>query len=201
MRSQFETVIALINHSWKTLTDLDLSWCNLDYKCFHELYQCLKSAAIFDSQIYAQNCMNGTLRSLNLSYNPFLVPNQLKQMRNEQMSMLGKYSYSQGEKEMPDDVNNSDYSSSSDEPANQKEPENFTQALLMLIKGHCLRKCTHLNISGIQAISSKNLIELAGELIEYQNCQNLLSVHLSDLGINQDAKLKEEIKDHFQFQE
>ena len=77
------------------------------------------------------------------------------------------------------------------------EQENFTDALRHLIKGQNLMKCTHLNLSGIEALNHSNFMDLMNELFDYSNCENLLSIHLDDLGINVNQKTKDDIMDVF----
>ena len=55
--------------------------------------------------------------------------------------------------------------------------------MINLIKFGCIKKCTHLDLSGIDALIKANLSNILGEL-EYENCGNLLGLHLNDLGVN-----------------
>ena len=68
---------------------------------------------------------------------------------------------------------------------------------MALVKSHHLKRCTHLDISGIHALKQYNFLELINELADYLNCENLLSVHMNDLGLNFDHKIKDEIVDAF----
>lgn len=66
-----------------------------------------------------------------------------------------------------------------------------------LIKSSYLSTLTHLDISGIQAIDLRTFNRVVTELSNYKYCGNLLSIHMSDLGINFDEAMKEEIMDSF----
>lgn len=57
---------------------------------------------------------------------------------------------------------------------------------MSLVKSSYLKKCTHIDFSGIQAINPYTFLDVLQELSEYQNCNNLLAVHLNDLGFNFD---------------
>ena len=57
-----------------------------------------------------------------------------------------------------------------------------------------------MDLSGIVAIKEQDVVEIVQELFEYEYCANLLSLHLSDLGLNMDQALKDEIMDIFQVQ-
>ena len=56
--------------------------------------------------------------------------------------------------------------------------------MINLIKSGCIKKCTHLDLSGINALTKVNLANILNELVEYKNCGNLLGLHLNDLGVN-----------------
>lgn len=45
LRRQFKPILQLIELSFKTLMDLDLSWCNLSFENAHELFKCLMAKA------------------------------------------------------------------------------------------------------------------------------------------------------------
>ena len=44
-------IIALIKHSWRSIIDLDLSWCNLDFQNFKDLSHCIEEIALKDAEI------------------------------------------------------------------------------------------------------------------------------------------------------
>ena len=71
LRMKINHIIALIKHSWRSIIDLDLSWCNLNFQNFKDLSNCFKEIALKNAEIYDLPNIKGTLRSLNLSYNPF----------------------------------------------------------------------------------------------------------------------------------
>lgn len=89
---------------------------------------------------------------------------------------------------------------SEDESVSCEHLNNFTEVMQNLIKSRFLKKCTHIDLSGIQAIDHTQLLDLLSDLSEYGLCGNLLSVHLNDLGVNHDPHLVEEIIDTFQVQ-
>ena len=63
-----------------------------------------------------------------------------------------------------------------------------------------MNKLTHLDLSGIQALNDLNILNIIGDLFDFQFCENLLAIHLNDLGINFNEKTKEEIIDQFRIQ-
>ena len=70
-----------------------------------------------------------------------------------------------------------------------------------MIKTGSINKCTHLDLSGIEALTKSNIPNILGELAEFENCGNLLGLHLNDLGINNNQELSDEIKDIFHISE
>ena len=64
-------MVQLIHLSYKTLFDLDLSWCNLSFENAQELLQCLKDKATDIAETYYSDKIHGTIRYLNLGYNSF----------------------------------------------------------------------------------------------------------------------------------
>lgn len=54
-----------------------------------------------------------------------------------------------------------------------------------------------MNLSGIAAITREDVLKILNILADYKLCGNLLSVHLADLGINDDAQLMEDIYELF----
>lgn len=60
-----------------------------------------------------------------------------------------------------------------------------------------MNKLTHLDLSGISALNDVNIMDIIGDLFEYQYCENLLAIHLNDLGINFNENTKDEISDQF----
>ena len=61
-----------------------------------------------------------------------------------------------------------------------------------------MKKVTHLDISGINALEKgDNLQILLVELNNFRQCENLLAIHISDLGINNDQRKGEEIFEIF----
>lgn len=78
--------------------------------------------------------------------------------------------------------------------------DSFPKALINLIRSQYLKICTHLDLSGIQSLKLENILEVANELVDHELCENLLSVHMNDLGINMNQKIKEEITEIFRVQ-
>lgn len=62
--------------------------------------------------------------------------------------------------------------------------DNFTDGMIDLVRGHNFSRCTHLDLSGIKVLNTYNFLELMNELIDYQYCENMLAIHLNDLGLN-----------------
>jgi len=96
------------------------------------------------------------------------------------------------------DINAEPESSDEDDKDKKKGPlNNFVNILLNFIsKGFC-KKLTHLDLSGISAIQKDDVPKILDELADYRKCWNLISIHMSDLGINDDTLLYEEILDMF----
>ena len=78
--------------------------------------------------------------------------------------------------------------------------DNFTDAFISLVKGKHLTRCTHLDLSGIVDLRRASLNELMGELVDCKLCENLMSIHLNDLGLNFNLQLREDITDLFRIQ-
>ena len=74
LRNKLEPILALVNHSWMSLVDLDLSWCNLDFSNIKNLFDALKKNTLKEADEFHQGVIKGILRALNLSYNPCLAP-------------------------------------------------------------------------------------------------------------------------------
>ena len=52
----------------------------------------------------------------------------------------------------------------SDKEINQ---DNFTDAFISFVKGHNFTRCTHLDLSGVRALTKHNFLELINELLDY----------------------------------
>lgn len=72
MRNQMDGIIDLIEHAADSLLDLELSWCNLNLSNFIDLQQCIRQVGINHADRENKGVRTGTLRKLNLSYNPFM---------------------------------------------------------------------------------------------------------------------------------
>lgn len=90
------------------------------------------------------------------------------------------------------------YCSSSDE--DKFDPQTFTEIFLNFIQQGHAKKMTHLDLSGIRAISADDLQLILRDLSNDLLAGNILSIHLNDFGINDDAILKQDIMDHFSIQ-
>lgn len=73
----------------------------------------------------------------------------------------------------------------------------FADSLINYVGKGFLRKATHLDFSGILGLSGDDVARLINELSNTSVCSNLLSVHLSDLGINDDRRLLDDVTDLF----
>ena len=69
--------------------------------------------------------------------------------------------------------------------------------MINLIKSGSLNKCTHIDLSGIYAMKEADMIQIVGEMVDFENCENLMGLHLNDLGINFNQYLTDEIKEMF----
>lgn len=200
LRRRMGPILALIDHSWRSLIDLDLSWCNLGFQNFKDLCDCLKQIGLRDAEIYNGGIKKGTLRSLNLSYNPCLAPNELAKPGYEitnQSNMIEDMASSLKNDYEAQDADDVVSTCSQHSYKDNKVPVNFMQALISLVKSRCLNKCTHMDLSGIHAINPKNLVEIVNELVEFDQCSNLLALHLNDLGLNFNQEIKDEVQDIF----
>ena len=56
---------------------------------------------------------------------------------------------------------------------------------------------THLDLSGIESLTRDDVLKLINVLSNYNFCGNLLSIHLDDLGINDDEQLIDEAHELF----
>ena len=65
-----------------------------------------------------------------------------------------------------------------------------------MLKSFC-KKLSHLDLSGIKDLPPNDLLKLLNELSLNKLCGNLIAVHLSDLDINFNVNLKDEIHDLF----
>ena len=60
----------LIDHCFNSLIDLDLSFCNLTVTNVKDIFEVLQSRGEDDAMSYNEGIIKGTLRAINLSYNP-----------------------------------------------------------------------------------------------------------------------------------
>ena len=72
LRSQLDGIIELINYASASLMDLELSWCNMNLDNFASLAACIKQTGLDHAEQENNGVRTGTLRKLNLSYNPFM---------------------------------------------------------------------------------------------------------------------------------
>lgn len=71
MSRQFKAVTRLIELSFKTLIDIDLSWCSLSLQNAENLFETLIEKAKYLAETYYNGQIQGTIRYLNLAYNLF----------------------------------------------------------------------------------------------------------------------------------
>lgn len=60
----------IIEKCYCSLLDLDVSWCNMSFNNVKELFKCLCSIGLQDAKSYDDGQVRGTIRMLNLSFNP-----------------------------------------------------------------------------------------------------------------------------------
>jgi len=78
-----------------------------------------------------------------------------------------------------------------------KKKYSFCSIFLEFIdKGYC-KKLTHLDLSGIKDMSPDEFLKVLNEISLNKMCGNLIAVHLSDMDINFNMNLKDEIHDLF----
>ena len=86
------------------------------------------------------------------------------------------------------DTNCEPESSDEDDKDKKKGPlNNFVNILLNFIAKGFFKKLTHIDLSGISAIQKDDAPKILDELADYKKCWNLISIHMSDLGINDDT--------------
>ena len=73
----------------------------------------------------------------------------------------------------------------------------FIDSFLNYLSQGYFCKLTHLDISGIISLTREDIQRLLNDIGNPTTCGNLLSVHLNDLGINDDPVLYDEITDMF----
>jgi len=174
-------ITQLIMKSYKSLMDLDLSWCSLTLDNVISLFECLREIGQQDALAFNDGIVQGTLRSLNLSYNP--CTNRGQAQDGEEGQQPGRPKPIEVQLEDSDD---------------EHSANSFKEALIRFIrKGFC-KKLTHIDLSGIGAIDRDGVHAILSELSQYTQCCNLLSIHLNDLGFNNDPQLAEDILDYFQ---
>lgn len=69
-------ITKLIDYAQDSLIDLDLSCCDMNFKNFVCLSNKIKGICIEDAEKFNNGELRGTLRKINLSYNPFLRKSQ-----------------------------------------------------------------------------------------------------------------------------
>lgn len=106
-----------------------------------------------DAQDNNNGNRRGTLRSLNLSYNPFHKGPERARMDKHNGAGSSPKKNLIGDQ---DDCQIDNFFESSNDSDAETTPvvhlNNFAEVLLSLIKSRFLKKCTHLDLSGIQAI-------------------------------------------------
>lgn len=215
LQHQLDAIVDLILYAQESLLDLELSWCNLNLNNFITLSNCIKKVSHEDAECYNGGVRRGTLRKLNFSYNPFTKPGQrIKGPNLQNLDYLEGQNVNAQESEIfrnlePDDedegscFDNHDDDDELDSDTNLEDchhHENFTDAFINLVKSQNMSRCTHLDLSGIDALNQNGIMELMNELFDYQYCENLLSIHLNDLGINFNSRIKDDIIELFRIQ-
>lgn len=207
-----DAVMDLVDYAQESLLDLELSHCSMDLNNFNSLARCIKNIGQEDAERHNNGVRRGTFRKLNFSYNPFLKPGQRNKGQNafnleQKDENLNEYHGSFFDELGNNDEDGKSHRHDHEEAAEDEDGDsdseddqchdNFTDAFINLIRSQNITKCTHLDLSGILALNQDNVLELMSEVFDYQNCENLLSVHLNDLGMNFNHKVKEEIVDLF----
>ena len=70
LSDQSKQLARLIDHCFNSLIDLDLSFCQLTVSNLKDIFEVLQTRGEDDAMSYNAGIIKGTLRALNLSYNP-----------------------------------------------------------------------------------------------------------------------------------
>jgi len=187
MNKDMETIIKIIERSYQSLIDLNLSECNLSFRNSVDLFKNLTLFGMMDAKYYNNNKIAGMLRSLNLSYNPLVVGNLEAKKKKREKKIGATGAADSADSQETDELENFDQ-------GRIRSKDTFTDILIRFINmGHC-KKLTHLDLSGIKALDSVNQLKVFNIL---PNCDNLISVHLNHLGVNNDPVLVDQLTETF----
>lgn len=217
MKNQMDAIVELIRFAQESLLDLELSWCNMNLDNFIALSNCIKTNVQEDADSYNEGVRRGTIRKLNFSYNPFLARGERIQGPHFQNTddLRGEDPNRKDSQLYPDlegnDANEDkscyeilqkevEFDSESNSEDNDSAHDTFVHAFISLVKSQSMTTLTHLDLSGIGALGPDDSLELMNELFDYQHCENLLSVHLNDLGLNFNSRIKDDMMELFRIQ-